>query len=139
LQKYYESKKKGGGNTLRPSDRRGIRNKILKELYDHHFRYGGFPKPINVRCLDSETVLAYRYLAEKSYINPRQISKTCKYAVSISAKGIDKIEMEKEQPSIKTITESPKKTSLNANQNKPNPIEMLANLGVFDMDKGYYE
>lgn len=124
---------------MRPSDRRGIRNKILKELYDHHFRYGGFPKPINVRCLDSETFLAYRYLAEKSYINPRQISKTCKYAVSISAKGIDKIEMEKEQPSIKTITESPKKTSLNANQNKPNPIEMLANLGVFDMDKGYYE
>lgn len=131
---------------MRPSDRRGIRNKILKELYDHHFRYGGFPKPINVRCLDSETVLAYRYLAEKSYINPRQISKTCKYAVSISAKGIDKIEKEidkiekeKEQPSIKTITESPKKTSLNANQNKLNPIEMLANLGVFDMNNGYYK
>lgn len=129
-----------------PGDRRNIRIQILKELYDHHFCNGGSPKLVNLDGIDSEIVLAYQYLAEKSYISFKRIDISRKYEVSLLANGIDKTESEIDKteaqtvhPNTKTVIESPTETSVNAKQNKKkNPKEVFASLGVFDMDKGYY-
>jgi hypothetical protein len=98
-----------------------LRETLLKELYDNYFAQGGKENKIIFKAQEVEKRLALYYLADKKVIFCRLIKEDHQqeFMVKITVTGIDavennmmeidKIEMEKERPNTKTITESPKK------------------------------
>lgn len=73
-----------------------LRMSLLDELYNHHFKAVGEPKMVSKEDLkDKEVYLAYKYLADKSYIEATAISgagQSSSHRCKITVVGIDHIE-----------------------------------------------
>ncbi|AFL99506.1 hypothetical protein Desde_1074 [Desulfitobacterium dehalogenans ATCC 51507] len=74
-------------------ERKTFRLKLLKELYNHHFKSNGTQKQLDKRDLakEIEKQLAYEYLAEKGLITIKQ-SAGAQFSCKVTALGIDLIE-----------------------------------------------
>lgn len=77
-------------------ERINLRLSLLGQLYIHHFKAVGEPKMISKEDLkEKEVYLAYKYLAEKSYIEATPISgvgQSSSHRCKITVAGIDYIE-----------------------------------------------
>lgn len=77
-------------------ERIDLRMALLDDLYNHHFKAVGEPKMVSKEDLkDKEIYLAYRYLAEKCYIEATPISgagQASSHRCKIMVAGIDYIE-----------------------------------------------
>ena len=78
---------------MNSEDRKGLRMKLLQELYDYHFTNNGQGKPINKHEVEKEIELnlAYQYLEEKNLISIKHFGGS-KFDYKISSYGIDSIE-----------------------------------------------
>jgi hypothetical protein len=79
-------------------ERKGLRIKKLKELYDFNFEHGGRDAQIKYEDLynnsdDKEEHIAMEYLAEKGFINYKVMARNM-YTAKITAYGIDYVENE---------------------------------------------
>lgn len=79
-------------------ERINLRMSLLDSLYNHHFKAVGEAKMVPKNDLqDSELYLAYKYLAEKNFIEATAISgagQTSSHRYKITVMGIDHYEKE---------------------------------------------
>lgn len=77
-------------------ERINLRLSLLNELYNHHFKAVGEAKMVQKNDLqDNEIFLAYKYLAEKNFIEATAISgagQSSSHRFKITVLGIDHIE-----------------------------------------------
>lgn len=77
-------------------ERKELRLKLLRDLYDWHFGNEGEHKTVradDIMVDREETILAYWYLSQKALITFRCTGGPC-YEAAITAHGIDTIEAE---------------------------------------------
>lgn len=85
---------------MNPTDRKALRQDILRELYDYNFENKGEPKPVVTEYNnDSERRVAYGYLNEKGLVHldvkiTGHERKAAYGSVKITARGVDVIENE---------------------------------------------
>ncbi|MGM9925180.1 MAG: hypothetical protein ACI35R_13125 [Bacillus sp. (in: firmicutes)] len=73
-------------------ERKELREKLLKELYDHHFSGSRKAKPIAEEIEDIEVRQAYLYLEDKGYISIKDPGHPAFAAAGITSYGIDYVE-----------------------------------------------
>ncbi|PKR86110.1 hypothetical protein [Heyndrickxia camelliae] len=79
--------------SLSVEERKDLRNKLLKELYDYHFANSSTKaKPIADEIRDNEYKSAYLYLVDKGLIELENFGHPALAGAKINAFGIDEVE-----------------------------------------------
>ncbi|MEK5175094.1 hypothetical protein NST63_18005 [Heyndrickxia sp. FSL W8-0496] len=79
--------------SLSLEERKALRNKLLKDLYDYHFSNSSTKaKPIAEEIRDNEYKSAYLYLENKGYIEFENFGHPAFAGAKINAFGIDEVE-----------------------------------------------
>lgn len=86
-----------GGFDMTIEERIALRKNILESLYNHYFNNSGRPATSPREEIDNnpDEFLAYRYLADKGLIEMKNQGVVA-YLFSITVRGIDTIESEKQ-------------------------------------------
>ncbi|MCM2677983.1 hypothetical protein [Alkalicoccobacillus plakortidis] len=73
--------------------RQQLRNKLLEELYQHHFNHTGKPLQIVVTETEAEEELAYKYLEDKGYLHTERQGRDNLH-IELTTAGIDYVEQQ---------------------------------------------